>query len=410
MMKLAVMLAWLAGMAAPAASAAQDDRGTPLEIGRSYRLESRALGETRTIDVSLPEGYAADLTRKYPVLYVLDGEFEGQIAIAIARFYATMSQLPPMIVVGVSNIDRMRDMTPAPVAGFTPPSEAAKRGGADRFLAFLADELAPWVDQTYRTAPMRVLVGHSLGGLFGLYALVRRPQVFIGYVVMEPAVWWNNRKELEDARAALGKRALRHARILMVNADPLSPDTTQWGGAAPMVRRLSITGETHASMAMAGMMRALRTMFADFRPTEWRPGTRPIAMLARYDSLAERVGYAVPVPEQAYAQVIRMSIHSRYFDDAERVLVRMERTLGPSAENRELRDLLAEERATPQPANFIPLEIPARRPTPREARLPGSLGRSGADGRARDRGASLGRHDRGPRSHPVPQRRLVRCG
>jgi hypothetical protein len=353
-------------LALSAACAAQADSGAPLEIGRSFRIGSRILGEARVIDVSLPADYGSS-DRRYPVLVVLDGEDAHLIAAAIARFYATMSQLPPLIVVGVRNTDRMRDMTPAPVAGFRPPPEAGTAGGADRFLAFLAEELIPHLDRSYRTAPMRVLVGHSLGGLFALHALAKRPELFTGYVIMEPAVWWNNQREFEAARMVLTRPAARRARVMMVNTQSLGLDTTHWGGTMPMVRHVSTTDETHASMAMAGMMQALRYMFADFRPTQWRPGTRPIAMLERYDSLAERVGYAVPIPAQAYALVVRMSIDSRHFDDAERALTRMERALGASDEIRAFRERLARERVTPQPANFIPLEIPARRPTPRQA-------------------------------------------
>lgn len=353
-------------LAVPQTGFAQAQAGTAVEIGRSFRIESAVLREPRVIDVSLPDGYMANPDRRYPVLVVLDGEFEGEIAFAIARFYATMAQLPPVIVVAVHNTDRMRDMTPAPIPGFRVPPEAATAGGADRFLAFLADELIPYVDREYRTAPMRVLVGHSLGGLFALYALAKRPALFTGFVVMEPALWWNNQRGLEEARATLRRPAARRARLMMVNTEPLGVDTTRWGGSAPMVRELSTSGETHSSMAMAGMMDGLRRMFADFRPTEWRPGTRPVAMLDRYDSLTDRVGYAIPIPEQAFEQVIRMSFHSRYFDDAERVLNRMEQALGASAETRALRDELKGERATPQPATFIPLVIPVRRPTPRE--------------------------------------------
>ena len=90
-------------------------------------------------------------------------------------------------------------------------------------------------------------------------------------------------------------------------------------------------------------------------------------MLERHDSLTERVGYAVPIPEDAFARVIRMSIHSRHFDDAARALDRMEHARGPSQESRALRDMLAQERATPQPEGFIPLEVPTRRPTPQTA-------------------------------------------
>jgi hypothetical protein len=151
-----------------------------------------------------------------------------------------------------------------------------------------------------------------------------------------------------------------------------------------MVRQIGIRNETHASMAAAGMLEALRTMFADFKPSQWRPGTRPIAMLERYDSLATRVGYPVAIPANAFETVARMSIHGRYFDDAQRVLVRMERTLGASGDTRELRAMLAEERAAPVPPSFIPLVIPARRPTARDAaKFLGRWSWAGAEGKDR---------------------------
>jgi predicted alpha/beta superfamily hydrolase len=339
---------------------------TPLEIGRSYRLESRILNETRLIDVTLPADYESRTDQRYPVVVVLDGEDEHEIAAAIARFYATMAQLPPLVVVGVRNTDRMRDFTPAPVARFRVPPEARTAGGADKFLAFLAEELMPHLDRTYRTTPLRVLVGHSLGGLFALHALAQRPELFTGYLVMEPAAWWNNEREWNEARAALQRPGARRARVMLVNTRQWGLDTTRWGGTTPMVRHLSTTGETHASMAMAGMMNGLRSMFADFRPAEWRPGMAPIAMLDRYDSLAARVGYAVPIPANAFALAIRMSIDGRHWEDAERGLARLERTLGVSDQSKALRDKLAHDRANQRPG-FIPLVIPARRPTPRDA-------------------------------------------
>lgn len=347
---------------------------------RRARFESRILGEVRAIDVALPRGYAVNTDRRYPVLVVLDGETTTELAAALARFYASVGQLPEMIVVGIPNTDRTRDLSPAPVAGFTPPADLGDTfGGADRFLSFLADELLRWVDREYRTAPLRALIGHSVGGTFALYALAHRPEAFTGYVVMEPATWWNNQKEVRDAGDALAGTATRRARLMLVNAPIPGADTTHWGGDAPMVRQFSTTGETHVSMPAVGLTMALRAMFADFRPTPWRPGTRPIAMLERYDSLQQRVGYAPPIPEAAFTQVIRMSLDSRFFDDAETALARLERTMGASAESRRLRDRLAVERTQPPPAGFVPLEIPAHRPTAREAAA--FLGRWEATGR-----------------------------
>jgi predicted alpha/beta superfamily hydrolase len=345
----------------------QADTGSSVEIARSYRIQSHTLVETRVIDVSLPASYGSDSTRRYPVLVVLDGDYEQQIAAAIARFYAETSQIPELLVVGVRNTNRGRDMTPALLPDFPLPPEIAAAGGADRFLAFLGDELLPYIDRRYRTAPLRVLVGHSLGGLLGIYALSHRPELFTGYILMEPSVWWNRGHEVDQAKAALREPAARHARVMMVNMESWGVDTTQWGSSGPMIRELSASGETHSSMPITGMTKGLRTLFADFKPAEWRPGTRPIAMLERYDSLSARVGYAVPIPPDAFALVTRMSLDSRHFDDAERVLARWERTLGATDESREFRQRWTRERLTPQPATFVPLEFPARRPTAQQA-------------------------------------------
>lgn len=328
-------------------------------------VESRVLGERRTIDVALPAGYAKDSASRYPLVVVLDGESEGDVAVALTRFYASTGTIPGVIVAAVRNTRRMRDLTPATIAPFASPEPGA--GGADAFLSFLSTELIPRLERAYRVAPMRVLVGHSLGGLFALHALAKQPSLFAGYVVMEPATWWNNQQPLLDAREALRTPAARRARVMLANAPSLSSDTTAWGGTRPMVRQIRVADESHESMAAIGMATALRRMFEDFRAPSWRPGSAPIAMLAHFDSLEERVGYRVPIPLQSYEVVARMSIDSRRFDDAQRTIDAMEHAFGASAGSRELRSQLEEERRAPTPADFIPLEIPARRPTPVQA-------------------------------------------
>jgi len=359
-------LALLFGLAIPVTAAAQSDTGTPVITARSHTLHSERLGESRVVDVALPPGYDANLSQHYPVLYVLDGEIEGQAAIAVTRFYASTGQLPPMIVVAVRNTQRTRDLTPAAVAGFTPLPDVGPSGGADAFLGFLSDELIPWVNQGYRTAPMRVLVGHSLGGLLAFYALANRPQLFTGYIVMEPATWWNNGREWAAAGVALGQTPARRFRVMLVNTESIGVDTTGLGGDRPMVRQIRIVGETHSSMALAGMIAGLRTMFADFQLPRWEPGTHPIVMLEHYDSLSRRLGFTVPIPEPVFEEVFLMSALARDFADADQVLARLTREQ-PSVNTSDLRAMLAEERAAPAPAGLIPLEISAVRPTPRTA-------------------------------------------
>lgn len=344
---------------------AQGGRANAANATERLTIESRILGEKRIVDVTVPVGYSRDTTARYPLVVALDGEFEGEVAAAIARFYANVGMLPGVIVAAVHNTDRSRDLTPAAIPPFAAPPGSS--GGADKFLSFLADEMMPRVQRSFRTAPMRVLVGHSLGGLFALHALAKRPELFTGYVVMEPAAWWNNQQPVRDAREALQQPAARRARVLLVNAQSLSADTMSWGGTRPMVRQIRVSDESHSSMAAIGMATALRRLFEDYRAPKWQPGSAPIQMLARYDSLVARVGYEVPIPEMTFETVARMSLDSRRFDDAERVLDRMERALGKSESSRILRGRLASERNQPEPAGLIPLVFPAARPTAAQA-------------------------------------------
>jgi pimeloyl-ACP methyl ester carboxylesterase len=328
-------------------------------------VDSRALGERRDVLVALPAGYEGS-SQRYPVLWLLDAESHFEMATAVTRFMASSGRLPSMIVVGIPNTQRNRDLTPAAMAGFRAPADMREHGGADRFLAFLVEEVAPRLDSTFRTAPFRILSGHSLGGLFALHALVRRPGAFSGFLVMEPAAWWNDRQPMTDARNALAGPTAKRLRVVMVNTAPFAVDTTGWGDVRPMVRFREVSGETHTSMPLPGMILGLRAMFADASPPAWRPGTRPTAVLARYDSLRARLGFVLSPSADTWETVIRMSIHGRFFDDAARDLDRMERELGASASSRELRAMLRDALQAPAPATFVPLLVPLQRPTARQ--------------------------------------------
>jgi uncharacterized protein len=106
--------------------------------------------------------------------------------------------LPEMIVVGVPNTDRMRDLTPTPVAG--------KFGGGDNFLDFIELELIPYIEERYPVSSHRTFVGHSLGGLMVIDALVSRPHMFDYYVSIDPSLWWDEQVLLPISESALSER------------------------------------------------------------------------------------------------------------------------------------------------------------------------------------------------------------
>jgi predicted alpha/beta superfamily hydrolase len=171
-------------------------------IGDVMAMRSAVLGEGRECWVYLPPSYASS-TQAYPVLYLLDPETHFHWVTGLVAFLSARAnrRIPELIVVGVANVDRTRDMTPTHIEihsdgeryGFLKNS-----GGAAAFLAFITDELFHQVDQTYRTSSHRLLAGHSFGGVFALYALLESCP-FQSTVALDPAIEWDD--DLLVARA-----------------------------------------------------------------------------------------------------------------------------------------------------------------------------------------------------------------
>ena len=151
-----------------------------------HKLASATIGQTYDLFVSLPDGYATS-GKSYPVLYVLDGwHFPLLAFLQNNNIYS--ERMPPVIMV---NIGHGQGVNPMPLRArdFTPThlAEEPTSGGGSAFLAFLEHDIIPFVERTYRTIPSdRGLLGHSLGGLFALYALEERPGLFQRIVAASP--------------------------------------------------------------------------------------------------------------------------------------------------------------------------------------------------------------------------------
>ena len=158
------------------AAASEADAQAPL----TANLTSSVLAEGRAYTVHLPDGYARDTERRYPVVYVLDGPPLDDHTAQGARPLAAGGQAPGLIVVGIPNMQRSgraRDFLP-PFLKFARRDGSPFTGGADRFLRFLREELVPRIERDYRTTRPRLLVGHSLGAIFVSYSVGAAPAFF----------------------------------------------------------------------------------------------------------------------------------------------------------------------------------------------------------------------------------------
>ncbi|MBV6413463.1 MAG: alpha/beta hydrolase [Xanthomonadales bacterium] len=186
----------------------------PYVIAQSYTLHSQVLNEQRVLNIMLPEGYAEQPGQRFPVVYLLDGgQHEDFTHMAGAVQYASFSwvqKLPPAILVGIANTDRKRDMTFKASPNFVWPkwlhgySDAYKNaGGSEAFMRYIETEVQPFVEQNFRTNDDRMLVGQSLAALLATEVLLKKPRLFNQYVIMSPALWWDNESLLRRAPALL---------------------------------------------------------------------------------------------------------------------------------------------------------------------------------------------------------------
>lgn len=221
---------------------------TPAEVVTDPRVErfdlpgTGAEGGVWRIQVARPAAPAP--AGGYPVIYLLD----GNAAFPMAWKAAAAAQAGPAVIVGVGHPTGTRfdverrwyELTSFVAPDPTPGRVSRRTGGRGHFLDFIEKDLRPEIERRLPIDRTRqTLFGHSLGGLFVLYTLFHRPQMFGTYVAADPSIWWNDRAivgELEaflaGIRAAGGKLA-QPVRLLIETSGARRPAQTAPTRAAP---------------------------------------------------------------------------------------------------------------------------------------------------------------------------------
>jgi predicted alpha/beta superfamily hydrolase len=180
------------------------------QLRKHEQFRSRFLRNQRDLIVYTPPGYYEHLARRFPVLYLHDGQnlFDGATSFIpgqdwhvgqTADYFIGNGAVAPLIIVGMYNTKaRIREYT---------PTHVPKLGGgrADRYAKFLIEEVKPFIDREYRTlpgSPQTGIGGSSLGGLVSLYLGLKHSPIFGRIAALSPSVWWNQLVINRFARAA----------------------------------------------------------------------------------------------------------------------------------------------------------------------------------------------------------------
>jgi hypothetical protein len=257
------------------------DSSKPFVMGLVDELWSKQLGEKRTINIYLPEGYNKQDTVQYPVIYLLDGAAdEDFIHIAgLIQFnnFSWINRVPPSILVGIVNTDRKRDFT-FPTNVKEEKDKFKTAGGSSQFIAFLEKELQPFINKKYKGGKDKMLIGQSLGGLLAAEILLKHPLLFNKYVIISPSLWWDNGSLLDQPSALLqdkfaqktdvyvgvGKEGLTPTaipRVMEVDANLLVEKIKTAKSKQVTVQFDYLPQEDHATIMHLAVFNALRLLY-----------------------------------------------------------------------------------------------------------------------------------------------------
>jgi hypothetical protein len=248
------------------------------------------------------------------------------------EFLARNGRMSELIVVGITNTDRTRDLTPTRVAN--PNQEGGPQfptsGGADKFLKFIETELIPEVEKRYRVQPYRILAGHSLGGLFAIHAMISRPEVFNSYVAVSPALQWDDEVVIKRASEFFNGKKEWNATLFV----SLGNEPGRIGEGFASFRRLlngtkikgfewqaeQMEDEDHGSVVLRSHYLGLRKVYAGWQmPRDSQTGAFTTDLKGadeHYKQLSQRFGYTVPVPENLINQLGYQSLTVGKNDEA----------------------------------------------------------------------------------------------
>ena len=270
-------------------------------LGKTVEFDSKILNEKREILIYTPAGYEQSNIR-FPTLYIIDGAENFFIATAIVNFLARSGEIPRMVVVGIPNVNRDRDLSPSVIQG------TSNRGEADNFLNFFQKELIPYIDRTYKTANYRILFGHSLGGVFATHAMISRPDLFNAFIAASPFLAYDNGYIIREAESTLADLSIIEKQLLITLGnepayhESLDKFTSLLEDNTKTLRwdYQIFNEETHSSIPVVSMLKGLRYIYSDFQ-LSMKTATRGLdAILEHYSLVKSKYDYTVDISEATF--------------------------------------------------------------------------------------------------------------
>lgn len=230
-------------------------------------ITSQKLGETRQIKIQLPRNYEENLDKRYPVVVVLDGDYLFEPVAGMVDYYSYWEDAPEMIVVGINQDGvRMQD-TYYSENNFLPEGKGAK------FFEFIGMELLANLDQKYRTANFKIIVGHDFTSNFINYYLLKQNPIFQGYINLSPDLAPEMANRVTNALNTAESRKWFYMATASDDVPNLKEDILGFDNNLKNLENELVEynfdnfeGATHYSLVGKAIPSALESMFEIYRP------------------------------------------------------------------------------------------------------------------------------------------------
>ena len=327
MKKLAFLLLFSAAIQVKAQT-----KNNNIIIGKKDSVYSHILNEKREIWIYLPSSYNPEnSSKRFPVMYLLDGDAHFHSVTGLIQQLAGgingNSIFPDMIVVGIPNTDRTRDLTHV-ASRVTPDGREAdflkSSGGGENFISFMRKELIPSIEKKYYTAPHRMLVGHSFGGIVAINVLLNHTDLFNSYISIDPSMWWAEGDLIQQARKKLASKDFKNKSLYLAVANTMPPgieikevenDTSLNTEHIRSIMELThileanknngleyawkfYSEDDHGSVPLISEYDGLRFIFNDYRLSANAATMGLDTIIKHYKKVSLKMGYTILPPEE----------------------------------------------------------------------------------------------------------------
>jgi uncharacterized protein len=273
-------------------------------IGKINSFHSKILNEERKIRVYVPTNNENNPKHNYPVLYLLDGENHFNSVMGMIQQLSEVNGnmiLPQMILIGIQNTNRERDL------------------GGEAFSLFIEKELIPYVDSMYPTTQYRTLIGHSLGGLMVINSMINHPRLFKSYIAIDPSSRFDSQKLIKQANIVFKDKDFSDNSLYLAIANSTSVNFEDTSINNPYRANLKIAtyfedkknnlqfkwkfykDDNHTSVPLIASYDGLRFIFAFYKFPDIQKlliSPRPDSIIdLTYQNISRLLGYKILPPE-----------------------------------------------------------------------------------------------------------------